>query len=58
MNFTPKQLDNWRAYERVRKRGRWNMYDPRARYAARLSAAEYAFVMDNFTELKEKAEKP
>ena len=51
-NFTADDLKNWKAYERVRKGGRYNMFDPRARIAARLSPAQYSFVMKNFTELK------
>lgn len=50
--FTPQQLADWKAYERVRQGGRWNMFDPRARNATRLSREEYSFVMDNYAELK------
>lgn len=52
MNFTPDDLKDWKAYERVRKSGRFNMYDPRARQATKLSGERYSFVMKNFTELK------
>jgi hypothetical protein len=51
-NFTPKQLSDWKAYERVRKSGRYNMFDPRARRLTGLIGNDYSFVMDNFTELK------
>ena len=42
------------AYEMVRKSGKWNMYDPRAKYATRLSNEEYMFVMKNYSELAKK----
>lgn len=56
MIFTAKQISDWRAYERVRKDGRWNMYDPNARNATGLSAERYRFVMQNFAGLKAQAE--
>ena len=51
-NFTPKQLENWKSYERVRKGGRYNMYDPRARRLTGLNGDEYSFTMANFGILK------
>lgn len=55
-NFTAQQLDDWRAYEMVRKGGRYNMIcDPRAREATGLERDEYLFVLENFSELKEAA---
>lgn len=53
MNFTPDDLKDWKAYERVRKSGKFNMYDPRARKATKLNGERYSFVMKNFTKLKE-----
>ena len=53
MGFTKAQLENWKAYENVRKAGRWNMLAPQARQATGLTSEQYAFVMDNYTELKE-----
>jgi hypothetical protein len=53
MSFTQEQLNNWEAYERVRKGGKWNMYDPRARQATGLERNDYLFVLKNYTELKE-----
>lgn len=55
--FTEQDLKDWRAYERVRKGGRYNMFDPRARRATGLDSDRYSFVMKNFTELKEAASK-
>ena len=54
--FTEEQIKNWRAYERVRAGGKWNMFDPQARRAAKLSDQEYAFVMKNYSALKSQAE--
>lgn len=58
MTFTPEQITHWKRYEKVRRSGRWNMFDPRARQATGLSDEEYSFVLENFSELKEAAEKP
>lgn len=55
--FTTQQRDNFRAYERVRKGSRWNMYDPRAVRATGLDREEYVFVMNNFAALKATVEK-
>jgi len=57
MKFTPKQISNWRKYEKVRQSGRWNMFFPKTRAATKLSREDYSFVMENFVELKESAEK-
>lgn len=50
--FTKEDLADWKAYEKVRTGGRWNMFDPRARKATRLSSERYLFVMHWFSELK------
>jgi hypothetical protein len=57
MNFTEQQLKNFVAYERVRKGGRYNMFDPRARAMTRMSIEEWVFCIKYYTELKEAAEK-
>ena len=54
--FTEQQVADWRAYEKVRKGGRWNMFDPNARRATKLDGERYAFVMKNFSRLKDIAE--
>lgn len=54
--FTSDDLQDWRAYERVRKGGRYNMFDPRARRATGLSDERYSFVLRNFSKLKAAAE--
>ena len=50
--FTKQELQNWKAYERVRAKGRWNMFDARARSATGMNREEYVFVMDNYKALK------
>jgi hypothetical protein len=55
MQYTKQQIQNWRAYERVRAGGRYNMFDARARAATKLSRDDYFFVLTNFTLLKEAA---
>jgi hypothetical protein len=52
MDFTEQQLSNFRAYEEVRKSGRFNMFDPRARKRTGLTSDEYMFVMHNYGKLK------
>ena len=56
-SFTKMEIGNWRAFERVRKGGRWNMFDPQARIASGLDDDEYVFCMNNFFSLKAAAEK-
>lgn len=54
--FSARDIKDWKAYERVRASGAYNMYDPRARQATGLSDERYSFVMKNFVELKEAAD--
>lgn len=56
LDFTPQQIANWKAYERVRKGGRYNMFDLRARRATGLGSEAYSFTMENFSELQAAAE--
>lgn len=55
--FSPKQIKDFNTYVKVQMRGRYNMFDPRAREATGLSKEEYAFVMDNYSELEVAAQK-
>ena len=50
--FTQEQLNNFNAYRKVQMRGKYNMFDSRAIDATNLTKDEYAFVMDNYGELK------
>jgi hypothetical protein len=52
MKFTKEELENWKKYERVRKEGKWNMFDVNAQVATGLSKEEFVFCMKNYTELK------
>ena len=45
---TNDQIADFMLYEAVRERGRYNMFDPRARQATGLEKPDYAFVMDNY----------
>lgn len=53
MKFTAEQIDDWLAYEKVRKGGKFNMFDPRARRATRLDEYRYKFVMRNFGAMRD-----
>ena len=52
MIFTEGQLKAWETYERVRKGGKFNMYDTRARRATKLSSEKYSFVKKHYFELE------
>ena len=51
--FSAKHIAQWKAYEKVRKSGRHNMFDPRAQLATGLSREAFLFVMRNYSKLKE-----
>lgn len=51
--FTAAQITDFRAYEAVRRVGRFNMLDPRARLAAGLTRDEYLFVLKHFDALRD-----
>lgn len=42
------------AYERVRREGKYNMFDPNARMLTGLSKEDYIWVMQNYSELNAK----
>jgi hypothetical protein len=54
--FSPEQIRHYMAYEKVRKSGAYNMFDPRARRKSGLDKSEYRFVMKNFSALREQCE--
>lgn len=54
--FTEQQLKNYRAYEKVRFGGRYNMFHPHARMLSGLEKEDYLFVMSNYSELRDAAE--
>ena len=49
--FDDLTIDDFRAYERVRADGRFNMFDPNARALTGLSKDTYLAVMKNYREL-------
>jgi hypothetical protein len=54
--YTEKEINAFRAYDRVRKSGHYNMFSPQARLATGLTEEEYENVMKNFSVLKEASE--
>ena len=50
--FTPKQIANWRAYEKVRRSARYNMLTTQAQSATGLGEREYFFCIDHFDALQ------
>lgn len=58
MRFTPAQMEWFTAYEFVRDKGKWNMFDQRAQQAAGLATEEYIFVMKNYSEMLNQANEP
>lgn len=50
-------IDDWKAYERVRKSGLYNMFDQRARELTNLSVERFVYCMEHYTELRELAER-
>jgi len=54
-NFSSEQLDDWRAYEKVRAEGKYNMFDLRAIAKTGLSRERYFFAMQYYRELYQMA---
>lgn len=57
IEFTEQQIKDFRAFDKVRLGGRYNMFDPNARRATGLSPDEYSFVCKHFSALKAAASK-
>lgn len=57
MKFTAKQIADYRAYEKVRGLGRYNMLDRRAIKATGLTDDERFFVMRHYVTLRAEANK-
>jgi hypothetical protein len=51
LEFPDQQLKDFKAFERVRASGHYNMFDPKAMASAKLDKTDYLFVMKNYTEL-------
>lgn len=56
MQFTQREIDQWREYEAVRESGEYNMFDPAARDETSLSRAEWLFCITHYDALKTVAE--
>jgi len=54
-NFTSTQIENWKKFEKVRSRGKYNMLMPQARTSTGLDKDDYLFVIENFDALKKQA---
>ena len=52
MTFTPEQIKNYVAYEKVRSSNRYNMLDPRAQAMTGLNRDAFLFVLKNFEGLQ------
>lgn len=52
MTFTPEQLKNWEAYEKVRQSAECNMFDRRAGEAAGLTPEQHLFCMEHYAALR------
>lgn len=58
MTFTPEQLKNFIAYQKVQRNGSFNMFDPRARKMTKQSSSEWIFNMEHYSELSEAIKAP
>lgn len=56
MVYSHQNIQQWRAYERVRSSGKFNMFDPQAMAASGLTKGEYLFCMKNYGPLKDAAD--
>ena len=53
MNYTTRQIADWRSFERVRQSGSHNMFDHRrGRETTGLPREEYLFCIQHYAELK------
>lgn len=50
--FTEQQLNDWKAYEEVRKSGRFNMLTPQATKTSKLPSERYWFCLKNYEQLQ------
>lgn len=50
--FSKTQLNNWWSYEKIRRSGKYNMFDRLAQIVSGLTEEEYFFCIDNYSLLK------
>ena len=55
--FTTDQINNWKMYEKIRKYGKYNMFDFRARELSNMDSDEWLFCLENYCELKQAVER-
>ena len=55
MTHTQEQIAAWKKYERVRRGGKYNMFDGRAKRATGLSDEDYFYCLKNYDSLRESA---
>lgn len=54
--FTEKEKENWKAFEKVRRSGMFNMFDKyNVMLASGLSKEEYLFTIKNYAALADEA---
>ena len=51
--FRPDQLANFKEYVRIQRKGKFNMFDPRARAQTLQSVKEWVFNMKHYEELEQ-----
>ena len=51
--YNERDIIDWRAYERVREGGVYNMFDPRARIMTGLSQERYIFILGNYSTIQD-----
>jgi hypothetical protein len=54
--FSPKQIQQYLAYETVRMKGTYNMFDPRAQDLTGMTKGDYLFVMGQYSQLRKQFE--
>lgn len=54
--YTDRDIIDWRVYERVRERGTYNMFDPRARELTGLSKDRYIYILENYCGIQDQIE--
>lgn len=57
MEYTAKQIRDWKTYHRIQEQGLFNMFDPRVRMLTGMSKDEHLFCMEHYDELKKAAER-
>ena len=51
-DYTQEDLDDFEAYEKVRRSGKYNMYSPDAKLATGLTDERFMFVLKHYSALR------